>query len=263
MDQVNRILTCAYTKKSLKCPELVFKHWSEPNNQVFTFFPKFYKCNCYFQMVKNCLLNLVMIRVSGITYVCLVVENMVYYWKDNQYFQMSNNHIFRVQYPALANFVFISWFECFMDKWLLSSHKPFASHLVFSPNCPIRLGKNSTDVRILNLCIDLWEDDESLTNWEMTRYKPWEIQIKNIKDYQYLHKIMIDSFKISLDHFTEENVEKSIFDDSNPFFVDTPYKLLEYALNRSDGDDLLNWIKSIWPIEMSSARAREMIKIYS
>lgn len=270
MDQVNRILTCAYTKKTLKCHELVFKQWSEPNTQVFTFFPKFYRCIGYFQMVKNCLLNLVMIRVSGITYVCLVVENMVYYWKDNQYFQTGNNHIFRVQYPALANFVFISWCEGFLHKWLLSSHKPFASHLVFSSNCHIGLGRNGTDRKILQLCTTLWEDDESITNWEMEHYKPWKISVKNIDTYKIFHNCMIAIFKNNLGYFTEENVEKEpqicyemVFVDSKPFFVDTPYKLLEIALNRSDNCHLLNWLNNQWPNEMSSARAREIKKIYS
>lgn len=272
MDQVYKVLTCAYTKKTLKCQDLVFNNWTDPKAQVFTFFPKFSfsnGCIGYFQMVKTPILNLVMIRVSGITYVCLTVENMVYYWKDDQYFQMGNNYIYRAQYPALANFVFISWTEGFLNKWLLSTFKPFSSHLVFSSNCDISLGrKNGSDKRILQLCIDLWENDEgSLTNWEMEEIKPWELDVQNISDYKRLESLAIEIFKNKLTMINIDCIDKfykTFVIDSRPYFVDTPFKLLEVALDNLDSPpDLLNWLSRIWPNEMVSARAREMKRIYS
>lgn len=253
MDQVNRILTCAYNKKPI--PNLIFQDWSEPGCKVWTFLNNKYG---HFQMVKNRLLNIVMVQVKLANYICLVVEGKTYYWKDTEYYQSGYNFIHRTEYPALANFVFISWTEKFLTKWLLSKHKPFASHLSFSPKCPLGLGNNSSNPKILNLCIDLWPEGE-LTNWEMESIKPWNLKKTNIADYQAVLSFLIDKFnKLPIESSPDEIFRQFII-FMNLNFVDLPFKLLESSLQRSIS---IPWLRERWPVEMSSKRAQIINQVY-
>ena len=237
---------------------------SEPGGQFWTF--------SGFQMFQNSILNLVIIQRKKLfqppkTYVCLVVDDRVYYWAPN-FYSSYNNFIHRTKYPALANFVFTSWHENWLKDYLLSSGKPFASHLAFSPNCPIGGHAPGTSEKILALCVTQWmPEEDNFYSLEMQGFEPWNIKKSEIDLYlttieynwnqvfDYLKKIRFDDQDFDFNH-----IYKNVVIDIKPFFVDTPFILLTLAFEQTEPClELLNWLKQRWPEEMNSKRARNLI----
>lgn len=261
MDQLYKILTCAYTRAPL--PILEIKPFIPENGFVWT-----YK---NFQMYKNALFNVIIIcdnptcsgtrnavtsasddRVErdNLTTVTLVVENRVYYWTEN-FYSSYENFIYNVQYPALANFVYTSWCERKHIKYLLNNNKPFTSHLVFSPNCLVSCGVGvKTSKEQLQLCIDLWDEqeDEKLTTWEMDDIKPW-----NVKDFKIYKKLFQHNQRqFNAARFAENNWDRMFYKiiSIKPGFTEFYYKLYIIAVERGEEEMINQTRKRLDPVRL-------------
>lgn len=244
MEQIYQILTCAYTNRPL------------PPIKIISFIPETGTVWTYpgFQMYKNSLFNVVIVQDDNKTTVTLVVENRVYYWskKCSSFFQ---NFIYRVPYPALANFVYVCWNEKRHLRYLLSDDKPFTSHLAFAPEITIGIrGKSSKQQ--LHSVISLWDyEEENLFNWEMDSVKPW-----STTDFKTLGKLTdYNKQQFSLVK-KEEDWDKMFykFISIKPGFTDFYYMLYVLALERKN-DDVIEWLKK----RLEPVRLREINKLYN
>lgn len=208
MQVVNKILTSALTNREV------------PDTNV------------KFENVKTSLLNLVIANHKGTNLICLVVDNRVYFWKNKDTKIQYDNFIYRVEYPALTNLIYICWHEGILIDWLLSKNKPFSTHMAFSPECPMKSEK--TPKWKLQCCIDMWgnyEDDDNFTNLEIDHIKPWNLNKTDVKCYNKLiselEKIWNDSINLPI------LAKEKMLLDINPGFVDLPYKLIVLAFETS------------------------------
>jgi hypothetical protein len=216
MDLFYSILTSAYTKRPL--PMIKIQHFTPDTGQLVT-----YK---NFQMYKNATFNIVIVE-EKITTVVLVCENQVWYWSKGLIYT-HQNFIYRVEYPALANFVYTSWYEKRHHKYILSNKKPFTSHLTFSPNCPFDSPQKTTQEQ-LEMCLSLWDgpDEENLYNWEMDLIKPWSTRKQDFKIYKNLFNHNKNYLKELMDN--NEISFKNLI-DLNPFFLELPLVLYNYSI---------------------------------
>lgn len=237
------ILTAAYTKRPL--PSIYIQHTTPEHGFLYT-----YKNS--FQLYKNKTFNIVIVQ-DKITTVVLVCQGRVWYW-SKQFFYEYQNFIHRVEYPALANFVYTSWYENKHHKYLLSNNKPFTTHLTFSPNCPLGSTQKTTKEQLL-LCLSLWEghEEENLYNWEMDIIKPWSTRPCDFKIYKKLFNYNKQFLKDLMDN--NEISFKNLI-DLNPFFVELPIILYNYAIE-THNEQLKTAITKRWVIEPNRLRALE------
>lgn len=246
MEQIYKILTSAYTNCPL--PPIKIVPFVPASGQVWTYHN--------FQMYKNSLFNVVIVYTSEHTTVTLVVENRVYYWLqgDLSFFSSFQNYIYRVAYPALANFVNVSWNEKKHCKYLQSGNKPFTSHLVFAPETVIGSGLKSTRQQLQMSC-SLWEyEEENLYNWEMDLVKPWNVtDFKTIRKLSDYNKQQFNLVKTIEDW--DEMFYKFI--SIKPGFTDFYYMLYVMAIERKESEMKEQLKKYLEP-----GRLREINRLY-
>jgi hypothetical protein len=173
MQQAYRILTCALSNKEIGKVEIV------EDKDVIT-----YKD---FQMVKNKAFNLVIARYKQTTVICLVTNKRVYFWrldKDRQTLRSTfDNFMYRPEYPALANLVYVCYYEKYCLKWLFHHEKPFSASLAFAPVCP--LGSFKDKEWKVRCCVELYDapEEEIFFSWEIKNREPWNLTKTELGNY--------------------------------------------------------------------------------
>lgn len=265
MDQLYKILTCAYRKMPLPdnivisrfVPHTGTVWFGDANPSIFR------RKQDTFLMYNSITFNVVIVKLMR-TIVCLVVDDQVHFWYDG-IVQNTRNFIHRVEYPALANLLYICWTEKLYVKWVMRRGKPFASHRAFSPDCTIGLKSAASPAFTMDLICLLWRDPEedNFYNGEI-QLKPWHAtNIWSMKRFIRQNNFCKESITRANDEYNETKDVDLLYNRLIRLgLVDLFYILLTYALEVGD-DVLYNFVATKWSEEIKGKRAKQIIRALS